>query len=510
MATMNPMVLSWFRPRGGGSIGRDEALAKRLLTRWDEERDARDRATRLIAWYQRDRAKIVDYLKKQASVTFGEETNEWQIPIINGVYRTIRRLAMTYQRPPERKYFIGTKELSPDSPELVKIENMYGRLDMDKRLRQLDRWATLLNTVHFEPVYRRGHIAWDVRLRPDVLVVEELDDYLEYAEFCRRILLTSGKDAVQGFIYWAADRYLFIRDDGFFWPGPGSSDGSNPYAGETFAEAALPVPVITVRKTEASDYWGRYGSDIVDSFEQANIQLGNTWENMFFQGHGQPIAINTGMGKQKGQKVKVGVRHPITVEGLTKEDMIPDIRFATPEPKITEGRQLIDWFIKLNSGSYGMPPSAWAQEEKALSGFAKMIDSEELLEDRDEQVNDYVRVEKQAFEASRAVFNRNHPVEGEHVNPEITLEVSFDEIEFPETPQDAAAAAAIEIQNNLSSAVDWIMKKRKISSREEATKLLEQIVKENAQVKKTMAEAFGISEQAPPQDRNAQGGNQGD
>jgi hypothetical protein len=111
-------MTEWMTPRGRGAIRQDKALANRLLELWRKEQTARTAAQRLIDWYQRDRLKIEMYIRAQAAVTFGDRTKEWQIPVINGVPRTIRRLAMTYASPPERKYFRGDTELAPDSPEV--------------------------------------------------------------------------------------------------------------------------------------------------------------------------------------------------------------------------------------------------------------------------------------------------------------------------------------------------------------------------------------------------------
>ena len=489
-----PNLQDFMTPRGGGAIGQDKDFAAKLADQWRKEAEVRKQAQRLIDWYQRDRPKIEKHIRQQAAVTFGDRTREWQVPVINGVQRTIRRLAMTYKRPPERKYFIGTKELAPDSKEMVAIERMYRGLDLNKRLRQNERWEVLLNTQHIEVVYRRGRIDWDARRRPDVMVITDPEDYLHFVTFARRIDLPKTDAAPSsnksgGFYCWSDEQYIFVRDDGWIY-GVATPDGTNPFLNAKRESLERPIPIVTFRKTECDDYWGRYGADVVDGFEQACIQLGSTWEDAFMQG-GVPIATNTGLGKQKGQTVAIGLKEPITVEGAIKDELPPNIEFKRPDSPIGVLQALIDWFVKLNSGSYGMPPSSWAQDEKVMSGFAKMIDSIELLEDRDENLVDKGTKEAMLFEASRMTWNRWHPVVAEHVNDEIVLEATFDEVEFPEAPADEAIAAATEVQNNFSSAVDWIMKKRKISNRAEALKMALQITEENALIQKKRLEVIG-------------------
>jgi hypothetical protein len=492
------MYKTWLSPRGAKALRRDDNLGKELAAQWKGEQVDRAAAKRLIEWYNRSRAKIVEYIQKQATITFGDETKEWQCPTVNGVKRTIKRISMTYRTPPTRRYFIGEKELKTGDKELAKVERMYKRLDRNRRLRQAEQFGNLLNTVHVEVVYRNNRIDWDIRKRTEVMVVPDPADYLRFLGFARRLDFMINDKPLGGFLLWTDAEYVFVRDDGFVYA-VGDSAGLNPFAGETLIDAERPIPIVTIRREECEDYWGRYGSDIVDAFEQAAIQLGNLWENGFLQTHGQPVAIN--MKLKKGERLKVGPKHPITVEGVMKDDASPSLTFPSPEPKIVEMQALIDWFIKLNAGSYGQPPSAWAQDEKAMSGFAKMIDNSELLEDRDDQLNDWIQREVDLHEYTKLTWNRYHPIEAEHVDPLVRLEVTFNEVEFPESPQEEASAAAIEIENNFSSPVDWIMKKRKISDRKEALKLALEIVKENAAIKKAQAEAFGVPEEAPPPGR---------
>lgn len=490
MSNVPVYMQNWFRPRGGGALRRDQALADDLRSRWMKEAKDRSRALRLVAWYERDRPEIEAFIRKQAKVTFGDETAEWQTPIVNGVYRTVRRLAMTYRTPPERRYYIDDKELT-DQKQLENIKTAFRRLDVDKRMQQLEQWMILFNTAHLEPVYRRGRIDYDFRLRPESLAIGAFDDYLDFDQFARSIEVSRlGEGTAKGFILWTEDEYIFVREDGFVFPACDAGlDGSNPFSMQVWREKDLPIPVNRARKVEGREYWGRYGCDIVDAYEQAAIQLGNLWENVFLQGHGVPIFTNCNL--KEGERKRVGPKDPIVVEKVQKDDVPPGLAFAKTEPDIEQTRALIDWFVKQNGGSYFMPPSAYATEEKEMSGFAKLVDSSELIEDREQGLSDFRAIERQNFEASVAVWNANHPVKAEHIDPAIELRVTFPEVEVLQTPQDEATTIALEIQNNLASSVDYIMRKRKISDREEAKKLALEIIAENADMKAALQKAIG-------------------
>lgn len=507
MPTMN----EWMTPRGGGAIRQDRELAAKLLAQWQADDQQRKVAQRLIDWFQRDRVKIVEHVRNQAKVTFGDKTADWQIPVINGVQRTVKRIAMTYAAPPERKYMKGKKELGPDDPQMKNIERMHRGMRIDKRMRQAERWQVLLNTVHIEPVYRvagGGRIDWIIHRRPDVVVITDPEDYLRFEIFAQRFTFpavagqTASSQRDGGFLVWTDTEHVFIRDDGWVY-GVDDAKGTNPYIPIKNETLERPIPVITLRKTEGDDYYGRYGADIVDTNEQGCIQLANMWEDGFMQS-GIVLARNTGMGKKdKGEKVEIGLKAPILVEGAIKDELEPDVKFLRPETPLDVIQDMIDWFTKMASATYGMPPSAWAQDEKLMSGFAKMMDNIELLEDRDESIDEWSDTEAAIFEAERMVWNRYHPNKAEHVDEDITLEATFNAVEFPEAPADQAITATAEINANLSSIVDWIMKKHKISDRDEALKIALRNVEENAQVQARRMEILAPlmpEEGGPPKD----------
>lgn len=463
------------------SIGRRLNELALLTKRVTEEASDQRAAQRLVDWFLRDRPEIVKHLRNQATITFGDETVEWQFPIINGVSRTIDRLAMAYREPPSRQYVKGGQEIDPESSAGQKIERMYRRLDLDKRLRQADQWATLLNVCHIEPVFRNGAIDWDIHLRPNTSVFEDPADHLEFSQFATARTFEWVRDGqlerVEGWRFWTEDEHFFMRKDGRVYSLVETDSADNPYAGESFQYSDRPIPVVTVRKRETDEYWGRYGADVVDAFEQANIQLANLWENLFLQTHGQPIAINLGIGDGK-KKVKLGPKHPFIAEGVTRDDFAPTLEFAKPDTDAEVVRETVDWFIKQAGSSYGLPASAWASEEKVLSGFAKLVDNLELLEQRDREINDWVIREKQLFEWSRIVFNK-WAAPSERIDDGIDLEVTFSEVEFPEAPAEDAQAWAALINQGLASPVDYLMRKHKISDREKARELAADIAEEN-------------------------------
>ena len=405
-------------------------------------------AQRLLDWYLRDREQIVEHLKESANKTFATgEVSQWQFPLINGVPRIVKRISMAYRTAPERILARAGENLEPGAREYELYEKMFENIDINKKMKEADRYSTLLNTIHLEVVPRGDSIDWDFRLRPSVIVVPDPEDYLSFVKLSYKWTPFDPEtlETQEGFVYWDDESHLFIYAN-TEEIGLSLNSGMNPYNGE--------IPIVTIRKIEQDDYWGRYGADLVDAFEQANLQLANLWENGFLQTHGQPIARNLGIGTPGA--LKIGPRHPFVIENLTVDDFPPSLEFVTPESRIEDAKGLVDWYIKNTGNSYGLPQGAWSLDTVPESGFAKFMDNIELLENREDEVQQWVDTEKELFQKSVMVYNRWAKAQGHERFPEdVELKVIFPQISFPETPTEEATRWTILISTGLRTEIDY-------------------------------------------------------
>lgn len=426
-----------------------EAWLKQLE---DEEKAACLAAQRLVDYYNRDRAAIVKYLTEAARKTFGNQVNDWQWPLINGVPRIMKRLSLAYMQPPERKLARGGEALDLTAKEYDLIfgeDGLYSAIDIDRKLKEADRYSTLLNTVHIEVVPRKGKIGWDIRLRPATMVVPDPDDYLEFLKFAYEFnpMHADTLRPRNGWVYWTADRHVYRMANGEE-VGMSVEDGSNPYAGV--------IPIVTVRKIEQDDYWGCFGGDLVDGFEQALLQLGNLWETSFMQTHGQPFGVNLGLAK--GETLVTGPKNPVLVNNVGRDDVTPSLSFVSPEAKIQEVRELIDWYVNACGLSYGLPPGSWSMDETPESGFSKFMNNIELFEDRADAQSMWIQIEQKLFDTSRMVWNRWAPENGAKRIPEdLELQVIFQPVKMPESPTDKASRYVVGIKAGITSAVRYFM-----------------------------------------------------
>jgi len=463
---------------------------------WRENLEAndkleRDAAKRLLDYYNRDRDEMLKHIKKAAKKTFSDEINEvWQWPFINGVPRTVKRLSQAYRDVPVRELVRGDKILPTDDKAYDQLARLYKNFDPNAKLKDADRYSTLLNTTHIEVVPRNGSVDWDFRLRPKVTVLEDPNNYLDFIKFAYELSIINPETLAKrdGWVYWSEEEHFFLGTDRIK-VGMSSSDPkdtTNPYRDRDKKQI---IPIVTIRKIEQDEYWGKYGADLVDAIEAASLQLGNLWENGFLQTHGIPVGTN--LGTKSGQTVTTGPRDGFFAENVTKDDVQPSLEFAKPDPDIDRMMNLIDWFIKQTGATYGLPPSAWALDETRMSGIAKFLDNLELLESREDEIAMWQKIEQDLFEKSRIVFN-TWAKNGEKIDMDLSLRVTFPQASFPESPTEKVERFLVESQAGLTSAVEWFMEEEGLDE-EQAREKAQRIAKDNSELRRAGYE--GITRQ---------------
>ena len=458
-------------------------LASLIKARQDAESDAQVAAQRLVDYYLRSRELVKDHIKTAALKTV-ESVDEWSFPVINAVPRTIRRLATTYSDPPSRRYVLDSGADAPDAV-LANIELMLERVDLNRKMLEIDRYATLLNTVHVEAVMRKERIDYDIHLRPTVAVVADPEDYLAFEKLSYKLKVTDPDtlDEIDGWVYWTPELHAFISTTGVV-TGLSLNNAGNPYAD---LEGEPMIPIVTVRKVESTDYWGEFGVDVVEAVEALNVELGIIWETMKLQAHGWPLITNFNV--EAGATVVAGVRKPLIANKVSKDDVEPNVKFAAPEPKLDEVREFLNWFLSQTGGTYGMPPSSWAIDEKAISGFSKFMDNIELMEEREEAIPKFQAIEADLFEKSRLVWNTWQT--GSTIPDGVTVLVEFPSPKVPESPTEEATRFSLEVASNLASIVDWYVEKYGLDRKEALERAL-LVADENRQVKEKAFMSLGL------------------
>lgn len=463
----------------------------------EDEKQARADAQRLLDWYSKDSAAINLHLLEAAKKTFDSaELKDWQWPLLNGVPRMINRLSLAYKEAPERKLFKGLgkarKEIEPDSEiyeAVFGIEGMFHNIDLNQKFKEMDRYSSLFNTLHTEVVPRKGAIDWDIRLRPMTIAVPDPEDCLTYSKiaFACNVMNPDTLIPAGGWIYWSKDFYA-MRLTNQDWVGMENEEGLNPYG---------IIPVVVIRKAEQDDYWGFGGSDLVDGFEKLNIQFAQTWETAFMQTFGIPFGVNLHLKPE--ETLKIGPRKPVTVEDVGKDEVPPSLTFPKPENDIDKLTDLVTFYIKALGNSEGLPPSAWSMEEIPESGFAKFMNNIESIENREDGINRWKKVEAELFNTSRVVHNYYAKEWGVKPIPEdIYMELNYPAVKIPESPLERTTRYVAAKAAGLTSAVRYYMEEKGLTE-EQATELVKKIQEELelSQPKEPPFTGFGESSKEP-------------
>ena len=443
----------------------------------ESDKESRISAQRLLDWYNKNTDAILVHLEEAAKKSFdAEEIKNWQWPLLNGVPRMIKRNALAYKQAPNRKLYQGIgkdkKEIETDSPiyELVYGNTgMFKKIDINKKFKEMDRYSYLFNTLHVEVVPRKGAIDWDIRLKPQTIVVQDPEDCLTYNKIAFEYSLMDADTLTpyNGWVYWSKDFYA-MRLSNHEWIGIANAEGLNPYG---------IIPVVVIRKLEQDDYWGSCGSDLVDGFEKMNIQFSQTWETAFMQTFGVPVGINLHLKPE--EKLHISPKIPVTVEDVGVDEVPPSLTFVKPENDIDKLQDLVNFYLKALGNSEGLPPGAWSMEEIPESGFAKFMNNIESIENREDGIQAWVKIEQEMFDVSRTIHNYYAKEWGmKEIPDDITLEVSFPPVKIPESPIEKTTRYVAAKAAGLTSPVRYYMEEHGMD-REKAMDLVAEIQEEN-------------------------------
>jgi len=396
-----------------------------------------------------DRYAIREYLKEDLEKTFSEDdVKAMHLVWINLIPKIVKRLSMLYKTPPKRS--IGDK--SNESLDQALRVTGY-----DRALLEAHRGAKFHNTVLMGALPDGRGSVRHVILRPNLTYVEpDPDDYtrikwLKYP-MMREV---NGKEIIV-WSFWSDEEHFWRNENGAEIPVPNQKDNRNPYGINPFG----PVRILT-----QNDFWGDGMMDLVDANRAINFLITSALvENIVMSAYGTPFGVNLDLGDE----IKFGPRHAVTIDGVTDDMKDPKLEFVTSETFTSEISEVIEWLHKVQGTVKGLPASAFSQVEQTLSGYAKLIDNMELLEDREEEVPLFQDFERNYLTRFAKVWNV--AAKGQKSIPEdySDLSISFGKIRFPENMLDITRRRRMEAETGTKNEIDWIMEDHPGMTREKA------------------------------------------
>jgi hypothetical protein len=430
---------------------------------------------KLYAYYQGNSAELRQYLTSALSLTYSNaDIEEMQLNFINLTKKMVNQIAVLYKKQPDRyladesgnknedwtNYYLYI--LPDDIENKDKTANRFGHL-----------FGTSLTQVYFDNgIKYRVHPSQNLDVAVDDEDTQKIKA-VKYDKYYGRELYT---------IIYTDENYFKLDQNG------NATKIENNEGNENFFGV---VPFARFMTEQSEDLWGEGMTDAVNVNEQINFLLTKLINRDIVLGtEGVTVAVNCGLKTKRTNndgttstelaQVRVGAKHPITIENAKTDEVSPSVTHTAFTPHIQEIKDAIDWYIKLIALTKGLNPNSFLADVQATSGYSKIVDSLEQLEFREDYLASGRLYEQERFDITKAVNNyyattTEGIAAGLKVIPDgLYLVTDFAEIEIPKTSQEIRDDRTFELENNLSTPVKWLMKDNPDLTKEEAEKQLQE------------------------------------
>ena len=410
-------------------------------------------AQKLFDYYSGDMAAVAQHVAKALARTFTpEDINEFQMLYLPVFRRIIDKICTVYKS--------GVWRTLESEGATEKLDELYEQSDILIKQREWYRLAKAFDTVLVRPVVREMNgekvLNYDIFTPNTVTVVPQDTNYLKakVISYAEEVTNEKGERVVQT-IVWTDTEHYILDDQGNKKVLEGNKEGKNPYG-------VLPFEEMRIKHTV--DFWGDGQTLLANVEEKVDILLIQMMDLLVMQTHGQPVFSNARIESE----VVTGPKHPIM---LIPADPAQGTNFAfvSPEAKIADVQAAIDWIITKAATMYGLSRSAESGESQQASGYAKLLDNWDLMEQRAEDIEVLKDFEKRLYLKTAIVANYD-------MNaglPEDGFGIEFDEYDYPIDPQVDLDVKKAKMELGLWSPIDDLMEADSSLTEEEALKVLE-------------------------------------
>ncbi len=410
------------------------------------------------------RKRLVEVL----AITYSsEDVEEMQLEIINITEKIINQMCVVYLEPAQRTIVVKGKI----NDELTKYYNSILPMDVNTSDKYAHRLAKLHNTSLTHITFENGRFKYTV-----------LPSYLYGVKHDAKKLLEVSYKKMYGdewYRVWWTDKKHF-RTDALGNPSnvPGG-DGTNPFG-------MPPFPVL--RMKNCVDFWGEGQNDLINVNEQTNVLLTKLVNSDVIMGtEGTVVAINLGLDKageeiEGVKKVRIGRRHPISVENVRVDDQLPTLTHITADPHIVDTQRMIDWYIRMISVFKGLNPNAVFGQIKDTSDFQKIMDASEQVEIRKDDVDPCRMYEQERFRITKKMNNVLASTEDslQEIPEDAEIRINFAEVEIQQLPQELRDDRDWRLEKNLTTLVQILKDDDPDLTDDEAKQIIEKNKQSNS------------------------------
>ena len=400
-----------------------------------------------------------------------DDVKDMQLQWVNITKKIVDQMSIVYLEPAQRKLM---KDDDTDD-DLTKYYNDLMPIDMNNSDKRAHRLAKLHNTSLTQVMFDKHTGKFRYKTLPSYLYQIKYDgDRLTEVSY-DKYFHDSGEDILYTVVW--TDETLLRRDAlGNESTLPDKDDTENPFG---------VLPFSFLRLKESIDFWGEGESDVVNVNEQVNLLLTKLINRDIILGtEGTTITTNLGLNKKGDIKdgrreIRIGVGHPINVEGVKSDDVLPSIQHIGFDPHIVEVKETIDWYIRTIANFNGLNPSNILSEIKDTSDYQKVMDAVEQMEIRKDDIEPCRIYEHNRFNITRIVNNKFVGTETgrqyklKEIPEDTEFMVDFADIEIHLTPKDQRDDWDWKLKNNLITLKDILKKQNPDLNDEQITEQLE-------------------------------------
>ena len=358
-------------------------------------------------------------MEKHLSSIFAPDSYESMRPYLdvsnNLAKRICRELAVTYKDEP-------TRTVDPDNHQDQYQEILRG-CRFNQKMAQVNYYLNGLNDLIQMTAIFGSSIDKNILFPHEVIVFENTDNptIIDALAIEDCYVDSNGKERRQ-YYFWSPTRHFVLSEEFEKMLVSGNDDGLNPYIALNTQNPDKPnfFPFVSLHASERLNrYWdSTTGNDLFEATKK--IAMLNTFLDMMFPMQFKQLALQANLDPGTPAPKNNQLKDPLRVYTASGEIQVLDW-----QSNLTQLTEAVEKKLYQVAGNYGISQENFRLSSAAVSGFARMIAKERLLEIRDEQVKVYRDIEEMEFEATVAANNLYN------IGPQFpdTAQVSIDYVE---------------------------------------------------------------------------------
>lgn len=343
---------------------------------------------------------LKDHMKpiidKQLSYMFSQDTYQDMRPYIdvtnNLMRRVIREISNVYSEEPARM-------ITPKSAQ-KRFEETIAEINYNEKLARGNYLLNGMNDLLFQVVTLGGGIDINI-LTPDMITVFENQDNPTVldAVLIEDYYYDAAGTKITQWIYWSPTRHFIVDKDFKIRSVDGNEGLENPYRAINIMTDHF-YPFVDVHASDRENcFFDAYtGMDLVEATKLIAIQ--STFRNFMIPMQFKQIAVKM-QGVDEGKTLKnnqvKSPQHILTGNG--------DMQVLDWQSDLKQIGEQIQNQIFAVASNYGISAENFKLSAAPVSGFARMVAKERLMEIREEQIKIWRTVEERLFDAIRTANN---------------------------------------------------------------------------------------------------------